>query len=493
MAAGEQIALEPALAHMLGEHRVHDAAIGGQMIVRVVVLGVPGAVFHLEDRVEAVGVGLVRAEDAEVAAVGVEGEDIPHELTQLRHVLAFPLAVLGDLEGVIAEVRHAQIAQQQTAVAVGIGADAGVALRRESRDLGQQVPVLIEQLLRMVAAQPVLQQGQMLLALLHGDGHLVGQEVVLDPLAVHHLRAGPALGGAQHDHRPAGAAGIAGLAGVLLDGLDALDHRVHRLGHQAMHGHGLVALHEIGLPAAAVEEVRDLLMGHAGKEGGIGDLVAVEVQDGQHRAVAGGVEELVALPGGGQRAGLGLAITHGDSGDQVGVIEHRAEGVGNAVAQLAALVDGTRRLGRAVAGHAAGEGELLEELLHAGLILGDVGIDLAVGAVHVVVGDVEVAAVAGAGEKDQVQIVALDDAVEMDKDKVLPGHRAPVADDLFLDHIQRQRLFEQRVFQQIELPGREIVGRAEPGVHFREQGFGDRPLFLAQGLGNLFHRLRSFS
>ena len=64
------------------------------MIVRVIVLCVPGTVFHLEDRVETVGIGLIRAEHAEVVGVGVEGKDIPYELAQLRHILAYPFAVL---------------------------------------------------------------------------------------------------------------------------------------------------------------------------------------------------------------------------------------------------------------------------------------------------------------------------------------------------------------------------------------------------------------
>ena len=115
------------------------------------------------------------------------------------------------------------------------------------------------------------------------------------------------------------------------DGADALDDLVHGFGHQPVHGHGIVALHEIGLPAAAVEEIRDLLAGHARKEGGVGDLVAVQVQDGQNRAVGGGVEELVALPGGGQRSGFSLAIADSDRRDQVGIVEYSAKGMGNSV------------------------------------------------------------------------------------------------------------------------------------------------------------------
>ena len=75
------------------------------------------------------------------------------------------------------------------------------------------------------------------------------------------------------------------------------------------------------------------------------------------------------MPGGGQRAGLGLAVANHAGDDQAGIVEHRAERVGQRVAQLAALVDRARGFGRDVAGDAAGERKLLEQLsarLHPG-------------------------------------------------------------------------------------------------------------------------------
>src|SRR3546814_18566162 len=90
----------------------------------------------------------------------------------------------------------------------------------------------------------------------------------------------------------------------------------------------------------------------------VGDLVAVQVQDREHRAVADGVEELVRVPGGGKRTGLRLAVTD-DAGDHdVRVVERRSEDVGQRVAELSALVDRTRPLRRDVARDAAGEGEM---------------------------------------------------------------------------------------------------------------------------------------
>ena len=152
-------------------------------------------------------------------------------------------------------------------------------------------------------------------------------------------------------------------------------------------------------------------MADAGKERGIGDLEAVEVQDRQHRAVRDGVNELVAVPRGGERAGLGLAVADDAGGDQAGVIHHGAEGVRERIAQLAALVDGARRLGRDMARDAAGEGEALEELLHTLLIARDVGVDLRIAAVQPVLRDHGVAAVTGAGKVDHIEVIALNDAV----------------------------------------------------------------------------------
>ena len=135
------------------------------------------------------------------------------------------------------------------------------------------------------------------------------------------------------------------------------------------------------------------------------------MQDRQDCAVGDRVHELVAVPGRCERAGLGLAVADDAGRDQVGVIRHRAEGVGEGIAQLAALVDRARRFGRDMARDAAGEGEALEELLHALLIARDVGVDLRIAAVQPVLRDHGIAAVTGAGKVDHIEVIALNDAV----------------------------------------------------------------------------------
>ena len=209
-------------------------------------------------------------------------------------------------------------------------------------------------------------------------------------------------------------------------------------------------------------------MAHAGEDGGVGDLEAVQVQNGQHRAIGDGIHELVAMPGGGQGAGLGLAVAHHAGGDQVGIVRHGAEGVGQGIAQLAALMDGAGSLRRHMAGDAAGEGEALEQLLHAVLVPGDVGIDLGIAAVQPVLGHHGVAAVAGAGEIDHVQVAALDDPVQMGIDEVLARAGAPVAHDGLLEVALAQRTLQQRVIQQIQLACGQVIGGAPVGVDLIE-------------------------
>ena len=68
--AGEQVALQPALAQVLGEHLDHPA-VGYEVLVDRQHLGLPLLAGDLVDGVEPVGRGLVRAEEAEVAGLGV--------------------------------------------------------------------------------------------------------------------------------------------------------------------------------------------------------------------------------------------------------------------------------------------------------------------------------------------------------------------------------------------------------------------------------------
>ena len=76
----------------------------------------------------------------------------------------------------------------------------------------------------------------------------------------------------------------------------------------------IVALDEIGRPAAAAEELLQLLVLDARQDRRIADLEAVQMQDRQHRAVRHRAEELVGMPRRRQRSGFRLAVAD-DAGD----------------------------------------------------------------------------------------------------------------------------------------------------------------------------------
>ena len=268
----------------------------------------------------------------------------------------------------------------------------------------------------------------------------------LDLVAADLLRPAPALRRPEHDHRPARPLGRAALhARLPLDRADVGDHRVERRRHLRVHLGGIIALDEVRRVAVAAEQGVELVVADPGKHRRVGDLVAVEVQDRQHRTVPGRVDELVRMPCGGERAGLSLAIADDAGDDEVGVVERRAIGVRQAIAELAALVDRARRLRGDVRADVAGEGELLEEPPEPFEVLALVGIGLGVGALEIGRPEDARRAVAGPGHEDHVEIVTTDHTVEVRPDKGERRAGAPVAEQPPLHVLGLQRLPQQRV------------------------------------------------
>ena len=85
------------------------------------------------------------------------------------------------------------------------------------------------------------------------------------------------------------------------------------------------------------------------------------------------------MPARRERPGLGFAVADDAGDEQVRVVERRAERVREGVAELAALVDRARRLGRDVRRDAARERKLAEELAQPGFVLRDMRVELGVG------------------------------------------------------------------------------------------------------------------
>ena len=251
--------------------------------------------------------------------------------------------------------------------------------------------------------------------------------------------------------------------------------------HLLVHRHRLIAFDDVDRVTAAVQERLELVVRNTREHGRSGDLVTVQVQDRQHSAVADRIEELVRVPAGRQRSGLRFTVADDARDQQIGVVECGAERVRERVTQSSALVDRARRLRGDVAGDAAGERELFEQLLHALFVLRHVGVHLAVGALEVGIGHDSRSAVAGAGDVDDAEVVRLDHAVQVDVEEVEPCRSAPVSQESRLDVVEREPLLEQRVVVQIDLSDGEIVRRAPIAVHRAKLFSGQRILLRAHG------------
>ena len=108
------------------------------------VCGVPLAAGDLEDRAQHVREGLVGTEDPEIPLVGVERGHIAEELAQHQGVLGVHRAGGGHVHGMGPEIGHAQVAEQDAAVGVRVGAHPPLPLGRETGEFGQQPARLIE-------------------------------------------------------------------------------------------------------------------------------------------------------------------------------------------------------------------------------------------------------------------------------------------------------------------------------------------------------------
>jgi hypothetical protein len=236
---------------------------------------------------------------------------------------------------------------------MGVGAHAPTALRRERRKLRHQPATVVEELLWPVALHPTLEVGNVRHVLgIDDERHLVRSKGSFDLQAVDHLRPGPALGGSQHDHRPAGPNGVVCAARVASNLANAVDDAVHRVGHQAMHLARVLALDEVRRPAAAPQKLFELLSLDASEKGRVADLVAVEVEDGQNGPVRRGIEKLVRLPCGGQGSSLRFTVAYDARNHELGIVKRGSEGVAQRVSKLTTLMNrpGGRR--RNVTGNA---------------------------------------------------------------------------------------------------------------------------------------------
>ena len=202
------------------------------------------------------------------------------------------------------------------------------------------------------------------------------------------------------------------------------------------------------------------------------------MQDRQHRAVARRVQELVGVPAGGQRPGFRLAVADDAGDDQIRIVEGRAIGMQQRIAQFAALVDGAGRFRRHVAGDPVGPGELAEQTQHAAPAALDGGIALGVRAFQIGLRHDPRPPWPGPMTYIMFRSCVLDQPVEVDIEEVQSRRRPPVAKQPRFDMLELERRVEQRIVLQVDLSDRKVVGRAPVGVHLAEeigrQGIGHR-------------------
>src|SRR5919198_949674 len=118
-----------------------------------------------------------------------------------------------------------------------------------------------------------------------------------------------------------------------------------------MHRLRFRSLDKIRAVAVSDEQVLQLFSADARQHRGIGNLVAVQMQNGQYGAIGDWVEKFVRMPCGRQWARLGFTVPDNASDDQIGMVEGGAERVRQGVAKLASLMNGAWSLGSYVAGN----------------------------------------------------------------------------------------------------------------------------------------------
>ena len=73
-------------------------------------------------------------------------------------------------------------------------------------------------------------------------------------------------------------------------------------------------------------------------------------------------------------------------------------------------------------------------------------------------------AMARPGDVDHREVVGFDDAVQMHIDEVEARRRAPMAEQARLDVLELERLFQERIVEQVDLADGEIVRRPPPAI-----------------------------
>jgi len=217
--------------------------------------------------------------------------------------------------------------------------------------------------------------------------------------------------------------------------------------------------------AVADEQRLQLLVADARENRGIGDLVAVQIQDRQYRAVTRRIDKLVRMPRRSKRSGLGLPVAHHAGYNEVGTVERHAVRMGEAVPELAPFVDRTGGFRGHVRSDLTGKGKLLEEFLHPLCVFALVGINFGIGPFEIGRAQYARGAVAGPGHENHVEIVLDDHPVQMDPCEGQRRARTPMAEQPVLHMLCLQGLLEERIVLEVDHPDRKIIASPPIRIH----------------------------
>ena len=92
-----------------------------------------------------------------------------------------------------------------------------------------------------------------------------------------------------------------------------------------MHLEGISAFDEDRLITVPSEKVVEFLMADASQDAWVGDLITIQMEDRQYRAISGGVEKFIGVPACRKRACFRFAVPNHCGHNQVGIIIRGAE------------------------------------------------------------------------------------------------------------------------------------------------------------------------
>ena len=103
----------------------------------------------------------------------------------------------------------------------------------------------------------------------------------------------------------------------------------------------VVSRYEVGFPPVAEHQLLQLFTRDTCQDGGIGNLIPVQVKYGKNSAVVNGIKKLIRMPRGRERPGFRLTITDHARDDQTRIVECSPKSMTERVAQFATLVNGS--------------------------------------------------------------------------------------------------------------------------------------------------------